>query len=141
MRTGPLPVGAVPGCRFKVERSEFVCIQCNETDVDALQACMGERFGQSFEQGGVGGQAEVGDARGGGDCAHERQDFGIMVAQSATINEWFAAGEPDFANAEAGGGVQDAQDFVGEEGFSARQPGDAVAGHAVGAAQVTAVGE
>ena len=87
------------------------------------------------EQRAVGGQADVVDAVDRGQPRDEHVD---IAAQ-----QWFAAGQAQFAHAQARGDARQALDLVEVQQFAARQEqvfaAEQLPRHAVGAAEVAAV--
>ncbi len=116
------------------EGGEDVGAQGVEGDVDPVQARGREGAGGAGEADAVGGQREPRAGGEGGAALDDRDEAGAQ--------QGLAAGEADLGDAEGGDGDGDeADDLVVGEQVGLGEPGEALFGHAVGAAEVAPVGE
>ncbi|GAA3239725.1 hypothetical protein GCM10020256_61080 [Streptomyces thermocoprophilus] len=116
------------------EGLEDIGAQGVEGDVDPVEAGCLQGGGGALEADAVGGEGHL---RAGGESRDALDD-----ADEAGPQEGFAAGEADLGDAEcADGDVDQADDLVVRQQVGLGQPLQALFGHAVGAAQVAAVGQ
>ena len=120
-----------------VERHEDRVVEGVQADGDAAQSGIRQRPGLAGEQRAVGRQGNVLDAADGGQ--HDDQAFQITAQQR------LAAGQPQLAHAQAGENPGEPCQFLEGEQVLAGQEGEVpaeyLAGHAVGAAELAAVGD
>ena len=90
-------------------------------------------LGVAGQQEAVGGHREVVDAVDRGDHLGEHREL--------TADQGLAAGEPDVADPHVGEQAHQARDLLEGEDLGALEPGQALGGHAVLAAEVAAVGD
>ena len=93
---------------------EIVAVERIQAEADAAQAGLAQRRRLLREEEAVGGHRQVGDAGNPGDA---RDQFLDVVAQQR-----FAAGEPDFLDAQADGEAHDALDFLEGEDVGPGHP-------------------
>ena len=126
---------AVDGEVDVVQRAERRVVERVEADGDALQAGIGERLRLRGEQRGVRRQRQVDVER------RELLDEALEVA----ADERLAAGDPDLARAERDERARDAGDLLERQQLLAVEEAVVAAvhllRHAVGAAEVAAVGD
>lgn len=117
--------------------AEGIWVECVETDGDAAQSGLVEAWSFLVEEDAVGGEGEIGLWVLFGELADE---VGEVFSE-----EGFAAGEADFLCSEADENGGEAGDFFVGEDERARQEWvvwtEDFARHAVGAAEVTAIGD
>jgi hypothetical protein len=110
---------------------ESGAIERIEVDVQAAEAGAVEVFGLIFEEDSVGGERDVLDARDSDEFLDEDREV--------FADKGFAAGDTELADAEGDGDTGEAGDFFKRENLFARHELHAVFGHAVEAADVTAI--
>ena len=115
------------------ELEEAVAVERVERDVEALDARGDERGGVALEQEAVGGQRQVAHAR----QRREHRDQARQVAP----DERLAAGQPHVADAHLREQAHDALELLEGQDLVAVEPGQALGGHAVLAAEVAAIGD
>ncbi len=112
---------------------EAVALQRVDGHVEAVDARLDERAGIALEQEAVGRDAEVLDPVDGGQ--HLRQ------AGKVAPHQRFAAGQAHVADAHRRQHGHESLDLLEAEHLVALQPGQALRGHAVLAAEVAAIGD
>jgi len=127
------------------DRAELVALQRVETHVDARQACAAQVVGHERQRRAVGGECHVdghpGARRVGAGRHCQRREFFDQHRQVGAHRR-LAAREADAVDSEAfNADSRDAVQFFVGEHLGARQPGHAFFGHAVGAAEIAAVGD
>jgi hypothetical protein len=120
-----------------VERHENCVVEGVQADGDAAQSRIRERPGLAGEQRAVGRQGDVLDAADGG----QLRDQALQI----TAQQRLAAGQPQLAHAQARENPGEPCQFLeGEQVLAGQEdevPAEHLAGHAVGAAELAAVGD
>jgi hypothetical protein len=115
------------------ELVEAVALQRVHGDVEAVDPGAHELLGVASQEEAVGGDRQVVDPVDRGDHPGQRREV--------AADQRLAAGEPDVADAHLGKQGHQARDLLEGEDLGALEPGQALGGHAVLAAEVAAVGD
>src|SRR5579883_534394 len=112
---------------------EAIAVQRVQVNVQAAQACFVEGTSLAGEQNAVGGERQVLDPRQRRQLANEHREI--------LANQGLAAGNAQLGYAEGDGHADEALDLFERQNLFARHVFDALLGHAVEAADITAVGD
>lgn len=104
-----------------------------QADVEAVESCLFERFGEFVQEEAVGGAREVGDIFMFTDFFHEEREV--------SPQEGFSSGESHFFDAEICGDMDDSGYFFKGEEFFFRGYGIAFFWHTIDASEITSIGD
>ena len=108
----PLPDAVDPPATR--DSPEFVSIQCIQADIQTRQACLRQRRGETFQQHGIGRQADFFDAVDGSDAAHDLDDL--------WMHQWLAARKTNPLHTTARGRFHHPGNFIHRQLVSTRLP-------------------